>query len=176
MALLMLLCLTGCGDNGRDKGENVESAYSDPQKMTTALLDAIFNGNGEDLWEAGNFDAFLDFALKYDTVESIDKDEMLDSFNEICEEFQKLVAAEPDAEWSYEFSGVGYSLSKSEIEAVRDEIDPDGTGLEIEDIAIQDIIITKRNEGYDYAEDYDYATIAFLKVDGEYMVYTVQRG
>lgn len=175
--LLSLMCLAACdNDKGRDRGDDDDdvSAYSDPEEMTKELLDAMFTGDGEDVWDAGNLDCLLDLAVKYGDVDRSDKaeqkQEMIDYYDEFCEELQDEIEDEFGKNPDFRFVIESTDYSKSDIEGLQEMLDPDGEGLKIKGAVLCEFEIYIDGDLFDDLFG-DSGSVNFIKVGGEWMMF-----
>lgn len=179
LAMLMsVLCLAACdNDKGRDRGDDDDddvSAYSDPEEMTKDLLKAMFTGDGEDMWEAGNLDSLLDLAVKYGDVDRSEKaeqkQEMIDYYDEFCEELQDEIEDEFGKKPDFKFVVESTDYSKSDIKSLQEMIDPDGEGLKIRGAVLCEFEIYIDGDLFDDLFG-DTGSVNFIKVGGEWMMF-----
>ena len=77
-----------------------------PESMAEDFVDAMFSGNGEDVWDAVNMDAYLDLAIEADVIDEDEaddiKDEFIDTLDSSYESLQDAFERQFGKDWDYE--------------------------------------------------------------------------
>lgn len=142
---------------------------SDPEDMAVDYLDAVFGGNGEDVWDVMNMDAVLELAIDAGSVKEEDADseteEMIKTFDEMCSSLQDACKKKYGDDWSYEIDVVkSEDMKESELAQYGKNIDSD---IEVtEGVKVTCSISYSGSLG----NDKDESTIYVLKINGDWIV------
>ena len=145
-----------------------------PESMAEDYFDAIFSGNGEDVWDAVNMDAYLDLLVESGEIDEDEaddeKDEAIESFDSICERVQDSCEEQYGKDWDYELEGTKVrDLKNSDLRNFENFINGDDSDFEVtEGVAVTVKVTFTGDKDYDF-EKY---TIDFYKVDGEWIMDT----
>ncbi len=151
-AVILLLCLR-----------------SDPEDMAVDYLDAVFGGNGQDVWDVMNMDAVLELAIDAGNVtdENADSEteKMVKSFDDNCKLLQNACKEKYGDDWSYEIDVVkSEDMKESELEQYGKNIDSD---IEVtEGVKVTCSISYSGSLG----SDKDETVIYVLKINGDWIV------
>ena len=156
---LVIVLISSCGGN-------------DPESMAIDFVEAMCDGNGEDVWDACNMDAYLDLFIEagefdeYDPYDYID--EVIENCDQLCEWFQDGCEEAYGRDWSYDV--VVYrpkELSKSDLRSFENRVNGEDTDFEVTEGLSVTVKITISGDGDDGTEK---MTFEFYKVDGEWII------
>ena len=143
-----------------------------PESMAEDFVDAIFSGNGEDVWDAVNMDAYLDLSIEsgeLDEDEADDqKDEAIDEFDNLCELLQDACEEQYGKDWDYEVEVTKVKdLKNSDLRSFENSINGDDSDFEVtEGVAVSLKISVSGDDDNEVLRP----TFEFYKVDGEWIM------
>ncbi len=143
-----------------------------PESMAEDLVDAVFSGNGEDLWDAVNMDAYLDLSIEsgeLDEDEADDaKDDIIGELDNMCEQRQDSCEKRFGKDWDYEVEVTKVKdLKNSDLRSFENFINGDDTDFEVTEGVAVTVKVTFTG---DKDDDFEKYTIEFYKVDGEWIM------
>ena len=144
-----------------------------PESMAEDFVDAMFSGNGEDVWDAVNMDAYRDLLVESDVIDEDDaddyKDEGIDTLDSMCEWLQDACEEQYGKDWDYEVEVTKVKdLKNSDLRSFENGINGDDSDFEVtEGVAVT----VKVSFTGDKDDDFEKHTINFYKVDGEWVIH-----
>ena len=143
-----------------------------PESMAEDFVDAMFSGNGEDVWDAVNMDAYLDLSIEsgeLDEDEADDvKDMLIDELDSTCESLQDRCEEQYGKDWDYEVEVTKVKdLKNSDLRSVENSINDDGSDFEVTEGVAVTVKVTVAG---DEDDDFEKYTFNFYKVDGEWIM------
>ena len=143
-----------------------------PESMAEDFIDAMFSGNGEDVWDAVNMDAYLDLSIEsgeLDEDEADDqKDELIDTLDSMCEWFQDSCEEQYGKDWDYEVEVTKVKdLKNSDLRSFENSINGDDSDFEVTEGVAVTVKVTVTG---DEDDDFEKYTFNFYKVDGEWIM------
>ena len=143
-----------------------------PESMAEDLVDAVFSGNGEDLWDAVNMDAYLDLSIESgeldeDEVDDV-KDELIDDLDSTCEWLQDGCEEQYGKDWDYEVEVTKVKdLKNSDLRSFENSINGDDSDFEVtEGVAVSLKVSVSGDDDNEVLRP----VFEFYKVDGEWIM------
>ncbi len=142
---------------------------SRPKSMAEDIYTAIIEGDGNDLWNAMNTDAFIDILVDEGLIDkdNLDdaKDICLDKYDDKCKDVQRDLESEFGKDFSYEIKVTKVkSLSDSELSDFEDILNSDGGNIEI----TKGVAVTIEFFGPGDEDGTMTETLDFYKINGEW--------
>ena len=143
-----------------------------PESMAEDFVDAMFSGNGEDVWDAVNMDAYLDLLVEsgmLDEDEADDaKDDIIGELDNMCEQRQDACEEQYGKDWDYEVEVTKVKdLKNSDLRSFENSINGDDSDLEVTEGVAVTVKVTFTG---DKDDDFEKYTFNFYKVDGEWII------
>ena len=143
-----------------------------PESMAEDFVDAMFSGNGEDVWDAVNMDAYRDLAVEsgeLDEDEADDyKDEGIDTLDSMCEWLQDACEEQYGKDWDYEVEVTKVKdLKNSDLRSFENSINGDDSDFEVtEGVAVSLKVSVSGDDDNEVLRP----VFEFYKVDGEWIM------
>ena len=143
-----------------------------PESMAEDFIDAMFSGNGEDVWDAVNMDAYLDLAIEADVIDEDEaddqKDEAIDEFDNLCELLQDACEEQYGKDWDYEVEVTKVKdLKNSDLRSFENSINGDDSDFEVtEGVAVSLKVSVSGDDDNEVLRP----VFEFYKVDGEWIM------
>ena len=156
---LVIVLITSCGG-------------SSPESMAEDFMDAVFGGNGEDLWDAANMDAYLDISVGAGDIDEDDmddtKDRIIENLDSICEWVQDTFEEQYGKDWSYEVEVTKVKdLKNSDLRDFEDATNGDDSDFEVsEGVSVSLKVSVSGDDDNEVLRP----TLEFYKVDGEWII------
>lgn len=156
---LVIILITSCG------GGN-------PESMTEDLMDALFGGSGEDVWDAINMDAYLDISVGAGDIDEDrkddNKDRIIENFDSFCEFMQDRCEKSFGKDWSYEVEVTKVKdLKNSDLRDFEDAINGDDSDFEVtEGVSVSLKVSVSSDDDNEVLRP----TFEFYKVDGDWII------
>ena len=143
-----------------------------PESMAEDFIDAMFSGNGEDVWDAVNMDAYLDLSIESgeldeDEVDDV-KDELIDDLDSTCEWLQDGCEEQYGKDWDYEVEVTKVKdLKNSDLRSFENSINGDDSDFEVtEGVAVSLKVSVSGDDDNEVLRP----VFEFYKVDGEWIM------
>ena len=143
-----------------------------PESMAEDFVDAMFSGNGEDVWDAINMDAYLDLSIESgeldeDEVDDV-KDELIDDLDSTCEWLQDGCEEQYGKDWDYEVEVTKVKdLKNSDLRSFENSINGDDSDFEVtEGVAVSLKVSVSGDDDNEVLRP----VFEFYKVDGEWIM------
>ena len=142
-----------------------------PESMAEDLVDAVFSGSGEDVWDAVNMDAYLDLSIESGEIDEDEaddvKDMLIDELDSTCESLQDRCEEQYGKDWDYEVEVTKVKdLKNSDLRSFENFINSDDSDFEVTEGVAVTVKFTVTGDKDDGFEKF---TIDFYKVDGEWI-------
>ena len=143
-----------------------------PESMAEDLVDAVYGGSGEDVWDAVNMDAYLDLAIEADVIDEDEaddqKDEAIDEFDNLCELLQDACEEQYGKDWDYEVEVTKVKdLKNSDLRSFENSINGDDSDFEVtEGVAVSLKVSVSGDDDNEVLRP----VFEFYKVDGEWIM------
>ena len=142
-----------------------------PESMAEDFVDAMFSGNGEDVWDAVNMDAYLDLSIESGEIDEDEaddvKDMLIDELDSTCESLQDGCEEQYGKDWDYEVEVTKVKdLKNSDLRSFENRINDEDTDFEVTEGVAVTVKFTVTGDKDDGFEKF---TIDFYKVDGEWI-------
>ena len=142
-----------------------------PESMAEDLVDAMFSGSGEDVWDAINMDAYLDLSIESGEIDEDEaddvKDMLIDELDSTCESLQDRCEEQYGKDWDYEVEVTKVKdLKNSDLRSFENFINSDDSAFEVTEGVAVTVKITVTGDD----DDFEKHTINFYKVDGEWIM------
>ena len=143
-----------------------------PESMAEDYFDAIFSGNGEDVWDAVNMDAYLDLLVESGEIDEDEaddvKDELIDEIDSTCESLQDGCEEQYGKDWDYEVEVTKVKdLKNSDLRSFENFINGDDSDFEVTEGVAVTVKVTVTG---DEDDDFQKFPLEFYKVDGEWIM------
>lgn len=173
LALCMMFVLCACGGNSDDDDDDASNVIEDCERIVEDFYDALRSGNGEDVYEASNIEAFFDLLIEEgewdDEYLEDTKENIIDYYDDYCDDGRDKCEDEFGDGWSYDMEITEVKeLTNEEIEFYEELIE------EYYDIEVdieEGYIVTYK---YKFeGEDGDYSSsgeFKVLKINGELVI------
>ena len=143
-----------------------------PESMAEDFIDAMFSGNGEDVWDAVNMGAYLDLSIESgeldeDEVDDV-KDELIDDLDSTCEWLQDGCEEQYGKDWDYEVEVTKVKdLKNSDLRSFENSINGDDSDFEVtEGVAVSLKVSVSGDDDNEVLRP----VFEFYKVDGEWIM------
>ena len=143
-----------------------------PESMAEDFVDAMFSGNGEDVWDAVNMDAYLDLSVESGEIDEDEaddvKDELIDEIDSTCESLQDGCEEQYGKDWDYEVEVTKVKdLKNSDLRDFERYINGDDTDFEVtEGVAVSLKVSVSGDDDNEVLRP----AFEFYKVDGEWII------
>ncbi len=143
-----------------------------PESMAEDFVDALYGGNGEDLWDAVNMDAYLDLSIESGDLDEDDvddeKDEVIGYCDSMCEWVQDACEEQYGKDWDYEIEVTKVKdLKNSDLRSFENNINDEDSDFEVtEGVSVTVKVTVTGDEDHD-SQKYIFE---FYKVDGEWIM------
>lgn len=143
-----------------------------PESMAEDFVDAVFSGDGEDVWDAVNMDAYLDLSIEsgeLDEDEADDnKDDLINELDNMCESSQDGFVLLFGKDWDYEVEVTKVKdLKNSDLRSFENGINGDDSDFEVTDGVSVSLKVSVSGDDDDVVLR---PTFEFYKVDGEWIM------
>ena len=143
-----------------------------PESMAVDYIDALYSGNGEDLWDAVNMDAYLDLSIESGDLDEDDvddeKDEVIGYFDSMCEWVQDACEEQYGKDWDYEIEVTKVKdLKNSDLRSFENNINDEDSDFEVTEGVSVTVKVTVTGDEDDDSQKYIFE---FYKVDGEWIM------
>ena len=143
-----------------------------PESMAEDFVDAMFSGNGEDVWDAVNMDAYLDLSVESGEIDEDEaddvKDELIDEIDSTCESLQDGCEEQYGKDWDYKVEVTKVKdLKNSDLRDFERYINGDDTDFEVtEGVAVSLKVSVSGDDDNEVLRP----VFEFYKVDGEWIM------
>ena len=143
-----------------------------PESMAEDFMDALFSGNGEDMWDAVNMDAYLDLSIESGELDEDDaddtKDELIELYDSLCESMQDNCEERFGKDWDYEIEVTKIKdLKNSDLRSFESYINGDDSDYEVtEGVSVSLKVSISGNDDNEVLRP----TFEFYKVDGDWIM------
>lgn len=143
-----------------------------PESMAEDFVDAVFSGDGEDVWDAVNMDAYLDLSIEsgeLDEDEADDnKDDLINELDSMCESSQDGFVLLFGKDWDYEVEVTKVKdLKNSDLRSFENSINGDDSDFEVTDGVSVSLKVSVSGDDDDMVLR---PIFKFYKVDGEWIM------
>lgn len=143
-----------------------------PESMAVDYIDALYSGNGEELWDAVNMDAYLDLSIESGDLDEDDvddeKDEVIGYFDSMCEWVQDACEEQYGKDWDYEIEVTKVKdLKNSDLRSFENNINDEDSDFEVTEGVSVTVKVTVTGDEDDDSQKYIFE---FYKVDGEWIM------
>ena len=143
-----------------------------PESMAEDFVDAMFSGNGEDVWDAVNMDTYLDLSVESGEIDEDEaddvKDELIDEIDSTCESLQDGCEEQYGKDWDYKVEVTKVKdLKNSDLRDFERYINGDDTDFEVtEGVAVSLKVSVSGDDDNEVLRP----VFEFYKVDGEWIM------
>lgn len=143
-----------------------------PKSMAEDFVDAVFSGDGEDVWDAVNLDKYLDISIEsgeLDEDEADDqKDDLIDELDSMCESSQDGFVLLFGKDWDYEVEVTKVKdLKNSDLRSFENSINGDDSDFEVSEGVSVSLKVSVSGDDDDMVLR---PTFKFYKVDGDWIM------
>ena len=143
-----------------------------PESRAEDLVDAVYGGSGEDVWDAVNMDAYLDILVESGMLDEDEvddtKDDIINELDNMCERIQDSCEKQYGKDWDYEVEVTKVKdLKNSDLRYFENSINGDDTDFEVTEGVAVTVKVTVTG---DEDDDFQKFPLEFYKVDGEWIM------
>ena len=140
-----------------------------PESMAVDIYTAVLEGDGDELWNAMNTDAFIDILVDADQIDEDDaddiKDNCIDEFDDTCQDIQRECKKQFGKDFSYEIEVTKVKdLKSSDLRDFENRINGEDSDIEVTEGVAVTLKISISGDDDDTGKE----TLNFYKVDGEW--------
>ncbi|MBS7365939.1 MAG: hypothetical protein KIG31_05040, partial [Oscillospiraceae bacterium] len=140
-----------------------------PESMAVDFYTAVLEGDGDELWNAMNTDAFIDILVDADQIDEDDaddiKDNCIDEFDDTCQDIQRECKKQFGKDFSYEIEVTKVKdLKSSDLRDFENRINGEDSDIEVTEGVAVTLKISISGDDDDTLKE----TLNFYKVDGEW--------
>ena len=140
-----------------------------PESMAVDIYTAVLEGDGDELWNAMNTDAFIDILVDADQIDEDDaddiKDNCIDEFDDTCQDIQRECKKQFGKDFSYEIEVTKVKdLKSSDLRDFENRINGEDSDIEV----TEGVAVTLKISISGDDDDFEKYTFNFYKVDGEW--------
>ena len=140
-----------------------------PESMAVDIYTAVLEGDGDELWNAMNTDAFIDILVDADQIDEDDaddiKDNCIDEFDDACQDIQRECKKQFGKDFSYEIEVTKVKdLKSSDLRDFENRINGEDSDIEV----TEGVAVTLKISISGDDDDFEKYTFNFYKVDGEW--------
>ena len=140
-----------------------------PESMAVDIYTAVLEGDGDELWNAMNTDAFIDILVDADQIDEDDaddiKDNCIDEFDDTCQDIQRECKKQFGKDFSYEIEVTKVKdLKSSDLRDFENRINGEDSDIEVTEGVAVTLKISISGDDDDTLKE----TLNFYKVDGEW--------
>ena len=142
-----------------------------PESMAVDIYTAVLEGDGDELWNAMNTDAFIDILVDADQIDEDDaddiKDNCIDEFDDTCQDIQRECKKQFGKDFSYEIEVTKVKdLKSSDLRDFENRINGEDSDIEVTEGVAVTLKISISGDDDDTGKE----TLNFYKVDGEWIM------
>ncbi len=144
---------------------------SSPESMAVAYIDAVFGGDGEDVWDAANMDALCDLSVSEGVTDEADLPDVkamwIERFNNTNKQIQDSCAERFGNDWTYKVSVLNVrEFYDTELRSFESSINSEDSHLEVSDGVVVSVNVTISGNG---DTDSLILTVDYYKINGEWI-------
>ena len=155
---LVIVLITSCGGGS-------------PESMAEDIYTAILEGDGDDLWDAMNTDAFIDILVDEGVIDEDDvddiKDNCIDGFDDTCQDIQRECKNHFGKDFSYEIEVTKVKdLKNSDRRNSESMINGEDSDIEVTEGVAVTFKISLSGDDDETSKE----TFNFYKINGEWIM------